>query len=205
MSIRWTQEEIKYLASIETLAPAIKTIARYQKYAKENGWPDRSAAAIRWRIYQRHGTSRVNEACWRLSQIAEILGVKFGRVRSWVRTQKLRTTKAGPLHIVSKKQIRAFARSHPQLLSDSDWAAIAYLLDDEKLATAIKQIPPSNQKTRAIKVYDPTSGEIYPSLYAASKDLSVSQTTVRSWARAGRLEYVSPPHIVPSQQMEKSA
>ena len=203
---QWTQEEIDYLASIETLAPAIQTIKRFQQHAHQFGWPPRSKAAIRNKMWERHGTSRrINEVVWTLGQLAEILGFEYARIRTWVNKNKLKTSRVGRLHTVSKKQFRTFARSYPQLLSDAEWSPLAYVLDSDRLATSIKRIPTAHRKLKPIKVYDPSTGKIYPSIRRAAQDLFVAERTIKNWIEKGRLEYVYPPRLVEPQPMEESA
>ena len=180
MSIRWSQEELDQLEHLTGNIPWKYVPRTYNKWASDNGYPLRTTTAL-VRQQETKGFCRRVIGDWiTTGTIARTLGLSYQSPQYWIRKGWLPATRFGEgrawSHYVKRSDLRQFARQHSRLLAGLDCGALTQLLEDEKLAEQLAEMPPRHKGKTRVKCVE--TGRIYESFGDAARAAFVVQQRI---------------------------
>ena len=173
----WTQAEIEHLESIAGDLPSPAILPTYNKWAIENGFPERTSASI-WAIARRQSISLKAEGEYvTTSYIADILEVPLQTITNWISYGYLATYEGLARSYVLRSSLRRLAKKRPHLFAGFGREKLMLLLEDEKLAESIAEnYRHNNRRHRGVRAIE--ARKTYRSLRLAAKAHSVSHTAI---------------------------
>lgn len=182
---RWTPEEKSALESLAGNVLPRMLVGSYNRWAKKNGYPERTNKAI-YSALGRRRLSRKAEGEWVTSSyIATVLGVSIDVPQRWAERNLIASRKNAGRSMVRyfrRTDILAFAKKRPDLLGGIASEKLFLLLEDEELAESIALAFPKRKGAgRMIKAVE--SGQVYPSVVAAAKEVFATRQGIHSAIR----------------------
>lgn len=186
---RWSRAETEQLEEYAGDLPLLEIVARYQRHAKAQGWPERSAKAIQLKLVRLGQPVRVRAGEWLTTGgVADILGCPGTRVEAWLRSRRnaeiLEPKWRGAFRYVSRRSWRRLARQRPQALGGFDADRLFLLLEDRDLAEQVANRYPRPRGDWRIRCLE--TGREWPSAVVAARELHVSQAAITLAMRQGR-------------------
>lgn len=188
----WTKEEdilLDTLIGTTTITNVVKKLNKLTGVA-------RSRKAVEARAWRR-GLSTLPEVDnWNAGQLTTLLGLKTGTIGRWIKEGFLLSRRDGVKgrYIISRKGLKAFCFSRPDLAATIDQDKLLWATSSKKLINWIRQLQ-INTRPNLIpkKVRRKDNDVVYPSARAAAKALNRSHPWVLVEIRRpdGWLELVS--------------
>lgn len=177
MRKRWTQAEIEHLEAIAGDLPSPAILPIHNKWAIENGFPERTSASI-WAIARRQNISLKAEGEYvTTSYIADILEVPLQTITNWISYGYLATYEGLARSYVLRSSLRRLAKKRPHLFAGFGREKLMLLLEDERLAESIAEnYQRNNRRHRGVRAIE--ARKTYRSLRLAAKAHSVSHTAI---------------------------
>jgi hypothetical protein len=189
---RWTAAEIDYLSELAGL-PVILLARRFQRRARAQGWPPRTAKAIHIKLGKLglagHGRSRTRaDDLVSSGGAAQILGCPSDRVSRWMEEPALlpilRPVWGGHRRYVSREGWRRLARQRPDVLGGFGADRLFELLEDRELADAVAAAHPYQRTDYRIRCVE--TGRIWANATAAARELFISHSAIGLAIAEGR-------------------
>lgn len=195
----WSTAEIGQLEALAGDQPFPELYKSYNDWAvrQRPPLPRRTKDAILQQARKRRISLRCCGEKMTIADVAAILGISNHRVRRWIRLGLVPAKRYCWVYI-SRKDLVAMAKAHPQELHSISRERLYQLLESEDLADHIvisargKRDPSGPRPVRCVE-----TGHQWPSISAASRAIycdsgSISKAVRRGWAVAGRhWEFVS--------------
>ena len=183
----WTEGEIKILREMVGVQPFSLVCEAVQEYDRVNNLPVRTGIAVRDKAKRDAGCSlRPGEGYRTPTQLCRQLGVYNKRYTGWLEG-------GDPLPLVSEtarrgqiylKDFEAWARRNRHRLAGIPLEKIAPLVQDKEFFRQSSAWPTARKTARPVRNID--TGEVYPSVYVASKAHFVSVDTINKSIRLAR-------------------
>ena len=181
----WTEPELDLLFSVVNSSPYIEIPKEYNRRAKTQGYPHRTAKAVWLKGFRSVGSMRATDGDFNAGTLAELLGLPIWTPENWVRSGKLKGRKAQGRWCFSDKNLADFARDYPELIGTGNLQALIYLFGEEKaIALKEKAKPPMVRPVKHL-----ATGRIYPSMVAAGKALNYSAQHIKRKLIKGEFIY----------------
>lgn len=182
----WTQPELDRLDAMAGTLPWHAFLASYNGWASAQGYPRRTATALRNRLQKLGYGTGVSGGDWLTTgDIAAIAGISPGRPENWVaRFRDILQPACRHRYYIHRRNLRKLARQHPRLFGGISEAALTCLLEDEKLAEQIAAAYPHRPPAvhhRPKPVTCVETGIVYPSQTAAARAVYVVPSAI-NWA-----------------------
>lgn len=184
----WTDTEDEILRSMAGDTPWAFLPAAYRRWAKSQGLPYRSDAALSKRLVH-HKCSRMPCGSWFTARgLAGLLEIDPKTVRRWVRSGWLPATKRwhGPEQwmYIRRVDLRDMAREHPETLRGLDRERLFFVLEDEGLADELAGHP-RGRSGRRCPVVCVETGQRFGSVAAAARSVFVTRCTLSEAIQRG--------------------
>ncbi len=171
MTTRWTKQELDQLEQLTGDIPWMYVSRRYNSWAAINGYPLRTTTALVRRQEEMGLRRRVIGEWITTGVIARTLGVSYRSPQYWIAQGWLESTRFGEgrayPNYVRRADFRSFARNHSHLLAGHSRGALLQLLEDEKLADELADMPPRHKGCTKVRCVE--TGRVYPSISAAAR------------------------------------
>lgn len=180
----WTPQEISFLENNLGSLPFRSLITAFKQWAKKQGYPTRTTAAIDVQIHRMTTHSHLSRKCtednFTVYELARGLGVKMDRIRVFVRNGKLPRRKiARNQSAIKRKDAIALVLDNPSYFANCDRDNLFWLLENNKLVEKVKNAPQSTKgRSRAVRCYSAHGIKTYPSLRAAAKANFISHSCI---------------------------
>jgi hypothetical protein len=182
----WEREAVDYLESISGTAPPQILIKRFNARAKRKGWHTRTEKALIIRLKRIGASRKASVDGWTMRELGRILGIHHDRFRLWLK-KGLRSQKVShSLRSISKANLKIFATEHPEYFAGIERDRLLYILEDERIIDQISALKPSTAK-HPVKVKRLDTGEVYPSIKAASRACFLHPKTIRDAIKENKL------------------
>lgn len=182
----WTAAELGELEALAGTLPWPLFPQHWNRWATANGFPARTAAALRSRLRKLGHTTAPDSGEWfTTGQITEIAGLGRGTAESWVRRYRgILRPAFRKRYYIHRRRLHALAREHPRLFGGIDPEPLAYLIGDETLAQQIAEQFTARPRgycphARAVKCME--TRVVYPSQLAAARAVYVVPSAIH-WA-----------------------
>ena len=181
----WSAEETELLYSLAGDMPFRMLVTTFRRQARVNGWPVRTASALSSRAKKlglclRH----VHGAMLTSGSIAEILGMSLYAVNNWFyKHHDIPRKKVGPIWYYRRKDLRVWARKHPQLFGGIKPSTLFMLFEDEDLCEWIASNYPHRPNTQPVVCVE--TGRLYQSHREAAVAHFVDRTTITLAVKTG--------------------
>lgn len=187
MRAKWTRNEILAIEGLAGDVPPVKITEYYNKWAKKNGYPERTYWAIS-SLMVRNGISRKAEGEWVTSRyISKTLGVSIDIPQRWAEKERIKCYHNGSRRsprFYKRSDILRLAREQPELFGGIPADRLFILLEDYELCeTIVKTYPYKKSSGRAVIAVE--SGMMYPSVCAAARAVSVCPQSISFALRRG--------------------
>jgi hypothetical protein len=117
---RWTLSEINYLRELVGSVPKRRLTAKYNQWALQNGYRERSADNIACKAKKLGLSTKLDSADWyTVSQVADCIGASHSTVLYWLKSYPVVLR---PQHhsegvfVVSRKRLRSFLITYPEIV-----------------------------------------------------------------------------------------
>jgi hypothetical protein len=183
MSSLWTPEDVEMLSSLSGDLPWPMVPAVFNRFR-----PHRTATALRRKA---DGLGLLRRSVGQFitaGAIVGIAGINYERIRRWILSRELKARRYGEgsafPYYISRKDLRAFARKHPEQFGGLSQSELLQLFDSEKLAEEIAamELPRLSQKVPVMCV---ETGKRFESIQAAAKAAYVTPTRLQTVLRDG--------------------
>lgn len=181
---RWTEPELDKLEQLAGDLPMAQTIAKYNRWAKANGFPQRSISAVARAGHKRHLSFRPFGAMVSRQALCTYLGLTAGQGHLLLDIAKCHQLQPGGRRYVARIELRRLARRHPEWFAGAPLANLVQLLEDEKLAEWVKEHQPRRHLNRS-PVRCIETGMVYPSVTAAAGAVFVERAWIHRAIRHG--------------------
>lgn len=194
--VPWSDDEANRLTELFGDIPSPRVPDAYNRWASDNGYVTRTAAAI-WEKAHRIGCSSRQVGEWlTISDIARILAVDTNRIERWRRQFRAILRPYAPFNgprgsvYISRTNLRALARRHPDQMGGLDADRLFMLIEDRDLADHVATFPlRRGGPRRPVRCID--TGETFPTIAAAARAVGldkqcICQALARGWRAAGR-------------------
>lgn len=193
----WTDAEIDLLEKISGNYPSQEITKKYNGFCKRLGYPQRSENGVLNRL-KRIGASQVaTEDNWKMSTLAELLGVSRDKVRNWVSGRYQRGERPGGLlpcrrlsniTAISKKDFKKFASEYPEKLKGIHPENLLFVLGDRAL---VRKITTAGRPTTGYRhrIMNCQTGEIFESARQAGEKLFMNGKHILRQTKAGKKAY----------------
>ena len=184
----WSAEELHQLELLAGEMPRLVAIERYQRWAKRNGYPERTAIAVQGACRRRGLSLRATGDSMTVGLIAEMLGVRDDVPNYWVSSGVLPARAVGngqkKPRYVKRSDLVAFARREPQRFGGIPASRLALVLEDEELAERIAAAYPRRPWHRkALRAVE--SGKVFATVREAAKAMHVTRQALTFALRTG--------------------
>ena len=185
----WSQAEADYLDWQVGDLPFPELVARYQRHAQREGWPQRSDTAILQRLRRTGQRARTRDgACLTTGGVADILGFPRSRVGAWLKSKPvmaiLQPRRVGHFFYFERAAWRKLAREMPYVLGGATVEALFVLLEDRALAEQVAAEHPVSWGDRRIRCVE--TGRVYANCDEAAKLLHIHRSTISLAINQGR-------------------
>lgn len=184
----WTAPEVEQLEQLAGDLPRLVAIDRYRRWARRNGFPERTPLAVEAAIHRRGLSLRATGEWITVGLIAETLGVRHDVPDYWVSAGLLPARAVGkgqkkPRYI-RRADLVAFARREPARFGGIEVSRLVMLLEDERLAEQIAadhpQRPWHRKALRAVE-----SGRRFATVREAARAMFVTRQALTFALRTG--------------------
>ena len=189
---RWTAAEVEHLSELADL-PALILTRRFQRRARAQGWPPRTARAIEIKLRKLGlldpGGSQIRaDDLVSAGGAAQILGCSSARISRWMEEEALlailRPVWGGHRRYVSREGWRRLARQRPDVLGGFGADRLFELLEDRELADVVAAAHPYQRADYRIRCVE--TGRIWANATAAARELFVSHSAIGLAVAEGR-------------------
>lgn len=185
----WTEDEALWLQELAGDMPFPVVHQQFNKWAKRNGIPMRSADSLHKKL-RKLGISRRAEGMWICSgDVARMLGKDRSTIQNWCSAGLLRRHRAGRFTSVSREDLIGLAHERPRLFAGCDRSNLLLLLEDEDLVDGILQRFPRRHSAaghgRRVRWVD--TGQVFNTYREAGIAAHVSDKTICKALHQGRL------------------
>ncbi|ABB56750.1 hypothetical protein [Synechococcus elongatus] len=164
---RWAAEEEWLLEDLVGTDVFAVVYQRYRAIAKQNGWPERSKAALYYRSRLLGLRAVATDDNLNRYEVARQLGIQPHRVRTWVdRYPCLKSRKVGRCYRLSLADLRNFALKRPYLFWGVDEIGLANLIGETYAPHVLRK---NHRKDTRRAVICVETGAVYPSLHQAAR------------------------------------
>ena len=188
----WSNEEIQFLEDNLGVLPFPLLIKAFIKWAKKQGYLDRTRTAIDVKIHRLTSHSYLSRKCtednFTVYELARGLGVPMDRIRTFVRNGILKPRKISRnQNAIKRKSAIDLVLNNSAHFANCDRDNLFWLLEDEKLVEQVKSSEASTRGfRRAVRCFAPDGIKVYPSVKQAARANFVSHSAIsESIARNG--------------------
>ena len=183
MSTLWTPEDVEMLCSLAGDLPWPMVPAAFNRAR-----PHRTATALRRKA---DGLGLLRRSVGQFITAGAIVGIagfNYERIRQWILSGELKSRRYGEgsafPYYICRKDLRAFARKHPEQFGGLRLGELVQLFDSEKLAEEIAamELPRLSQKVPVMCV---DTGKRFESIQAAARAAYVTPTRMQTVLREG--------------------
>lgn len=188
---RWTAEETAQILELTGDMPWALVPLHYNRWAKQNDRPRRTAASLRLRVDACGGTLTAVGSWLTTGAIARAFDLHASVPNYWTHRwpdilqpfqppARPNAARAGRIYI-RRDRLRAFARRHPEQLGGIPESALAMILEDERLAARIAAAHPQRPLTLGDQprpVLCVETGQRFPSRTAAGRAHHISPSAI---------------------------
>lgn len=185
----WSPAESDYLEQLAGDVPFPELLRRMRDRGECEGWPVRTVAAIRKRMYVMGLECRARHGTWTTTGgAAELLGVPIDRVSKWLENRStariLQPKRISQFHYVTRAGWRRLAQQRPELFGGISSDRLHALLEDRELAERVAAEHPLRRDDYRIRCLE--TGQVWASRSAAARELHVSIAAIALAMREGR-------------------
>jgi hypothetical protein len=183
----WAPEEIEILTTMVGVEPFPLVLQAVQDFNRAKGMQVRTAIAIRSKAKKYTGSSLCPGGDYRnKDQIRRQLGICAERITGWFEgSDPLQlAAKTSKRWEISLKDFEAWARRNRHRLAGIPLEKIAPLVQDVEFFRESSAWPTARRTVRPVRNID--TGEVYPSVYVASKAQFVSAPAIYKSIRLSR-------------------
>jgi hypothetical protein len=184
MGTVWSKEEELELERLAGDYPWRIVFERYNAWAEENGYVQRTDMALQRRA-NIIGAQRRAQGEWiTIGTVSAILGIDREKPRRWLKWGKIRsyrcTDRKPSPHYVSRRSLQEWAKREPEFFRVYPWDALVLLFDNEHAANMVYEHPPVVPKTRTRAVRCVETGQVYRSVTEAARRNYVSTSRLQA-------------------------
>lgn len=182
MASFWTTAELNRLFDLTGDVPWPLVVQRYNQWASENGFPERTELALKLRCEMEGVSRRCLGQYIDLGSLAQLLGVSWPTVRRWVMHHRyIRCYRIGQKRYVNRSQLQQLARHVPEHFHGKPFPMLLALFNSERLAKRYSELPPLRQHgtprpVRGISDHDQIE---FDSIVAAARAVYVCPQAIR--------------------------
>ena len=176
----WSDDEIAYLRSLIGKKQLVQIKSDWNNVAKRKGWSRRSPTSLEvmfTRLCRKVGiTRRTVSDNWCNRDLARLLDIPVDRVEVWIEKGLNLSVKAKNKHFknaISRRDLKKFASSHPDLFWGIDKSKLSKALGDSKLAGYIHSSVKQPTVGRPMTIIRLDTGEVYRSAKNAALTLNL--------------------------------
>ncbi len=178
MSHRWSPTELEQLHQLVGDIPWPKVLHAYNVWAGLNGYPRRTETALRQRC-EAEGISRICEGQYiSTGTIRQLTGAGWRTIQRWVEHHQLPVVRSGRKWYIPRTALRRLAREHRAYFAGLPVADLTQLLDDERLAEELADLPRRGVPGFPTPVRCLDTGELFPSAAAAGRRFHLSRSAI---------------------------
>lgn len=189
----WSNEEVQFLEGNLGSVPFPSLIKSFKKWAKKQGYSDRTTTAIEVQIHRMTSHSHLSRKCtednFTVYELARGLGIPMERIRNFVRNGILKPRKVSRnQNAVKRKDAIALILNNPSHFASCDRDNLFWLLEDKELVETVKSSEPSTRGfRRAVRCYAPDGIRIYAGVKQAARENFISHGCIsQAIARGGK-------------------
>lgn len=189
----WSNEEVQFLEGNLGSVPFPSLIKSFKKWAKKQGYSDRTTTAIEVQIHRMTSHSHLSRKCtednFTVYELARGLGIPMERIRNFVRNGILKPCKVSRnQNAVKRKDAIALVLNNPSHFASCDRDNLFWLLEDKELVETVKSSEPSTRGfRRAVRCYAPDGIRIYAGVKQAARENFISHGCIsQAIARGGK-------------------
>ena len=176
MSSLWTTEDIEALCSLAGDLPWPMVTPAFNCTR-----PHRTAKALLIKANKLGISRRAVGQFITTGAIKELTGYSYPRIHRWINSGDLTTKKyagCGSPNFIARKDLRDFARKHPEQFGGLSESTLVQLLDSEKLAAVIvaKELP---KWKKCVEVECVETGQRFASIISAARAAYVNKERMR--------------------------
>lgn len=183
---RWSQPEVERLEDLAGDQPMNTAIKAFRRWARANGYPDRTPRAIAKAAQTRRLTLRPTGAMVSSGALQQALGVTYGRAALIVSLCGAFQPNPGGRRYVTRVALRHLARREPQWFAGGDRQGLVFLLEDADLVDFVLEHRPAPASLSLHPVRCIESGAVFESVAAASRSCFISPQSIRYALRTGK-------------------
>lgn len=190
----WSEKEIEYLTENCGYYPVKILTQKINRWHRRHGTGiKRSSTAVKVKLTKLGYSATPKDDNMTASEWARQLGFGRYKVREWVRHRGLIAKEIARNKLcISVEEMKAFAKEKPHLFSSANQEYLLYYFGEELTQAILDAKEKSYEvvsRKKPIKRKD--TGEVYTSIFEASKQLKMDKNAVRREAqRGGWLQFV---------------
>lgn len=181
----WSPAEDAYLSEITGDIPPVLLAYHYNAWATNHGYSSRTQRALYARVYEL-GLSAVACGNWINSgTVARCLEIPPHAAARMLNRHHMPRKLVGRIFYFTRRDLKNWARQHPQEFGGFQRSNLIMLLEDESLVDSILERFPHRYR-RSIRIHCPTLRRTFNSATEAAKALHVDHSTIPAAIKAGR-------------------
>lgn len=202
----WSAAERGQLLEWAGDLPWSEVFTRYRHWARKNGYPERTDAAMRAVCEESHA-SRIATGRWiNTGAVRQAMNIGYPMLQRLLSTGLLEGRREGRRWYVSRRNIRRLAQQQPELFAGRPVSDLLLLLDNPRTAERLAARPAAwlHGRPRAVQCIE--TGEVFDSLSAAGRYAHASRSAVYL-AASGKRETAGGKHwrYIDDQQQQEAA
>lgn len=181
----WTAAELNHLEAIAGDVPMRQVVITHNRWAKANGYPQRSYYACIKAGYSHRLRFRPIGNIVTLGLIQQTLDISGHQAREILDRCQVRQQQPLGRRYVERIELRRLARRHPELFAMATKAHLVQLLEDDELAEWIKRHQPLRMGRNRKPIVCLETGETFPSVMAAATAVPIDRNWLTRSLRHG--------------------
>jgi hypothetical protein len=181
----WSEAELDHLESLAGDHPSYEVIRKYNRWARANGFPQRTATACFRAGHKRNVGFRPIGSKVTLGLVHALIGCTRHQAISILDCCPIQQKQPQGRRYVARADLRRLARLRPELFANGTRPNLVQLLEDEALVDWIRTHPPIRLGRNRSPVRCLETGAIYPSITKASAQAFVDRNQIYRSIRHG--------------------